>query len=145
MKVQYYVIVLLVLILQNGCMPSDIIQTDEPTVSPTFEKVEPIPSPMTEINPGNTPQELILQAKGQLAKKLSIDVEAIILFNVNAIEWSDASLGCPQAGMTYAQVITPGYQILLEANGQVFTFHTDETNQVILCNARGPDEIFLPP
>ena len=72
-------------------------------------------------------------------------MEAIFLFNANAVEWPDASLGCPQVDVTYAQVITPGYQIQLEANGQVYTFHTDETDQVILCDARGPDEIYLPP
>ena len=145
MKVQYYVIILLGLILQIGCMHQDSLQTDKPPVSPTMEKVEPISPPMTENVPENAPQELVLQAKAQLAKKLGIDVEAIFLFNANAVEWPDASLGCPQANMVYAQVITPGYQIQLEANGQVYTFHTGETDHVILCDARGPDEIYLPP
>ena len=26
--------------------------------------------------------------------------------------WSDASLGCPQPDMGYAQVVTPGYLVL---------------------------------
>ena len=100
---------------------------------------------MTSTMPDQAAQELIFQAKVQLAHKANIDTDEIFLFQVEAVEWPDASLGCPKADMMYAQVITPGYQILLEANGQVYTFHTDETDQVILCDARGPDEIYLPP
>ena len=33
----------------------------------------------------------------------------------------------------YAQVITPGYLITLEANGQQYEYHTNETNVVVLC------------
>jgi hypothetical protein len=49
------------------------------------------------------------------------------------MEWSDASLGCPQEGMMYAQVITPGYLIVLEAQGQTFEYHTDQGTNVVLC------------
>ena len=44
-------------------------------------------------------------------------------FNVissEAVNFSDASLGCPQPGMAYPQVITPGYRVLVEGNGQNF-------------------------
>ncbi|MDP2323379.1 MAG: hypothetical protein Q8N51_05040 [Gammaproteobacteria bacterium] len=35
-------------------------------------------------------------------------------------DFGDASLDCPQPGMAYAQVITPGYQVLIEADGRRF-------------------------
>lgn len=35
-------------------------------------------------------------------------------------DFADASLGCPQPGMAYAQVITPGYQVLIEADSRRF-------------------------
>jgi hypothetical protein len=35
-------------------------------------------------------------------------------------DFPDASLGCPQPGMAYAQVITPGFQVLVEADGRRF-------------------------
>jgi hypothetical protein len=44
-------------------------------------------------------------------------------FNVissEAVNFSDASLGCPQPGMAYPQVITPGYRVLVESGGQSF-------------------------
>ena len=48
------------------------------------------------------------------------------------MEWSDASLGRPQPGMMYAQVITPGYLVVLEADGQQYTYHTDTARFAVL-------------
>jgi hypothetical protein len=142
MKVQYYLKLALVLILLVGCRPSDSTLPGEPAQPPSSTNI-PTTSPSMIPNPAA--QELILQAQKQLAQKLGIDIEDIFLFSVEAVEWPDASLGCPQTSLSYAQVVTPGYRILLEANGQVYTFHTDKTDQMILCSARGPDEIYLPP
>jgi len=47
--------------------------------------------------------------------------------------------------MSYAQVETPGYMILLEAGGQSYNYHTDAIETVVLCDAKAPGEIFLPP
>ena len=63
-------------------------------------------------------------AVADLAKQLGIATESITVRSVEAVEWSDASLGCPEPGMMYAQVITPGYRIVLEANGQSYEYHT---------------------
>ena len=44
-------------------------------------------------------------------------------FNVissEAVNFSDASLGCPQPGMAYPQVITPGYRVLVEGDGRSY-------------------------
>ena len=57
----------------------------------------------------------------------------VTLVSMEATDWSDASLGCPQEGMMYAQVITPGYLMVLEADGQQYTYHTDQNTSVTLC------------
>lgn len=148
MKKPPYLLITLILALLVGCRPVDDYLTNEPASPSTPVNdagTDTMQPPMTSSTPEPVARELLLQAKEQLAKKLGISVEEIFLFSVEAVEWPDASLGCPQTGMAYAQVITPGYQILLEANGQVYSFHTDEANLVVLCSARGPDEIYLPP
>jgi hypothetical protein len=68
-----------------------------------------------------------------LAAKLSIPIPDITVVSVEAVEWRDASLGCPQPGMAYAQVITPGYLIVLEAGGKTYEYHAGQ-RQAILCN-----------
>ena len=54
-------------------------------------------------------------------------------------EFPDASLGVPEPGAVYAQVITPGYVIDLTAAGQTYRYHAagervvavpDETSQL---------------
>jgi hypothetical protein len=49
------------------------------------------------------------------------------------VDWSDTSLGCPEPGMMYAQVITPGFLVMIEAEGQQYEYHTDESRFVVLC------------
>jgi hypothetical protein len=72
-------------------------------------------------------------AKEDLAQRLGLAVGQIQLVSVEVVEWSDTSLGCPQPGMMYAQVITPGYRVVLEAEGQRYEYHTDTGNYVVLC------------
>lgn len=79
-----------------------------------------------------TLQKLIAEARADLSKRANVPDSAITVVSVEPTEWSDASLGCPQAGMMYAQVVTPGYLIVLEANGQTYDYHTSNT-QVMYC------------
>jgi len=63
---------------------------------------------------------------------------------VKAVTWSDTSLGYPQEGMEYAQVITEGYQILLEVEDQLYEYHTDNKNVVVLCAFAPSNEVDIP-
>jgi hypothetical protein len=47
--------------------------------------------------------------------------------------------------MMYAQVITPGYLIVLEAMGQTYDYRTDENSSVVLCQDDGSDVLPLMP
>ena len=37
--------------------------------------------------------------------------------------WPDASLGCPEPGMMYAQVLTPGILVVLSYGGELHRYH----------------------
>lgn len=62
-----------------------------------------------------------------LAKHLDVAVEAVTLISSEAVDWSDACLGIQQSGQVCAQVITPGYRLVFEVNGQQYEVHTDQT------------------
>lgn len=50
-------------------------------------------------------------------------------------EYSDASLGCPQEGQGYAQVITRGYRFTLDYNGVTYDYRISQTdNSLVLCS-----------
>lgn len=99
------------------------------TQGPREETVAVSPTIPAPSNP--TLQKLVAQAKEDLARRLSIKVEEIGLVEAKAVEWPDTSLGCPQPGMMYAQVITPGFRVVLEAEAKTYEYHTDQTRSIL--------------
>lgn len=108
---------------------------------PTLETT-PVP-PFAEIPPEAQP--LIDLAVQMLVRKTGIPPDQIHVLQVTAVTWRDASLGCPKPGVDYIRLETPGYNILLEARGNTYPFHTDLTNRVVQCASKPPGDIFLPP
>jgi hypothetical protein len=53
------------------------------------------------------------QARTALAERLQVEVEEIEVLEVEAAEWPNAALGCPEKGKVYAQVLTSGYRVQL--------------------------------
>ena len=64
------------------------------------------------------------QARQVLAERLSAPVDSLALVSDEPVSWSDASLGCPEEGMMYAQVITPGHRITFSYQGEQYEVHT---------------------
>ena len=64
-------------------------------------------------------------AKQDLSGLLNIPVENIRLVKEEAVEWPDTSLGYPEKGMMYNQVITPGFKIILKAGDKLYEYHSD--------------------
>ena len=118
------------------------IQSDSPqslpesretqSLTPTLSKEYPTMVPVTP--PDAASEMMIALVKQHLAQKLGIPVEQIVLAGIKPVVWRDASLGCPKPGIDYIQVETPGYNILLEATGNSYRYHTDETRRFVQCN-----------
>ena len=77
--------------------------------------------------------EMVRRAVAQLATDKSIPESQVEVVAFELTEWPDSSLGCPEPGRAYLTVITPGYRIILRANGTDFEYHTNEKNMVIRC------------
>ena len=58
--------------------------------------------------------------------------------SVEAVEWPDTSLGCPEPGMMYAQVITAGYRIVLALGEQDYVYHAS-ASRAVFCPQDGGD------
>ena len=80
------------------------------------------------------PKHLVRLARQDLARRLGLKAEAVKVVSLEGVEWRDTSLGCPKPGMMYAQVITPGFKVVLKAEGKTYEYHTDRGSQVILCD-----------
>jgi hypothetical protein len=83
----------------------------------------------------------------------TITFETVAAFEWAAWEFADASLGCPRPGQTYAQVITPGYQFLLNYADMTYDYRVPQgaetVNSAVLCDSYPaqplePDEMPTP-
>jgi len=59
------------------------------------------------------------RARRVLAERLEVPADSFELVSVERSEWGDTSLGCPEKGMVYAQVVTSGYRVLLRLDDKV--------------------------
>jgi hypothetical protein len=66
---------------------------------------------------------LTTRAVADLSKELGIPLANIKVASTEAVEWSDGSLGCPEPGTSYVQVITPGYRIVLQVGDMPYEYH----------------------
>jgi len=69
----------------------------------------------------------VQEAQNFLSESLGVDVTQVQVIKVEDMEWPDACLGLPASGEVCAQVITPGFRITFEVNGQTYILHTDES------------------
>lgn len=116
-----------------------------PTVllSPTLVPIVP-PTPTQGVRsemsgtPTPTPsnleaEQIVLQAKQDLAKQLTISVDQISLVEAQEVTWPDSSLGCPQLGMMYTQVLVDGYLIRLRVGDRIYEYHSGGNRPPFLC------------
>lgn len=82
-------------------------------------------------------EKAVAAAKADFMGRLGVGEEAILVKSVEEVQWPDSSLGCPQPGRMYLQVITPGFRVVLMANDQDYEYHTSFTH-VVLCSSRLP-------
>jgi hypothetical protein len=92
-----------------------------------------------------SPQQAIVgQARADLAEKLEIRENEIAVDSVEETTFPDASLGVPQPGQSYAQVVTPGYVIKLIVGDTVYEYHATD-DRAVLASGEGNtgDEILV--
>ncbi|RMH79203.1 MAG: hypothetical protein D6683_06565, partial [Actinomyces sp.] len=73
------------------------------------------------------------EARADLADRLGIDADTIVVRTAVLVVWPDASLGCPDPKQEYAQVPTDGSIIELEAQGRTWRYHTGGRQGPFLC------------
>jgi hypothetical protein len=107
-----------------------------PTPAEPEQGESPLPQPETSpiATPSDPVADVVAAASEYLAGELGIssqDVEPVLL---EPVEWPDTSLGCPEPGKAYAQVITPGYRIVLRVGKKEIELHTDQSAQgAVIC------------
>ena len=132
------------LLFNLGCQinPMDISPSEDSTASPNAEPASTLlpTSPTSESTTSSTSipgeagmQTLIDKAMADLSQRFAIPLNEISLLESTSVVWPDGSLGCPEEGMEYAQVLVPGYLIRLKSGDQEFEYHTSRGTEVVYC------------
>lgn len=143
MRIVVSLITLWVFVLSVGCQANPV-DTETPLENISSPVSPPTQGDTTQMTPSlPTPadgglQSLIETAKADLAQRLAVSVNEIILVEATSVVWPDASLGCPQEGMAYAQVLTPGYLIRLESGNKEFEYHASKGTFITYCENPSP-------
>lgn len=116
---------------------------DDPNYVATRTAVIPTPFPQQEERPmtedpislaeSDPMYDFVNEMKEDLAGRLNTAVSAIDLVTLEAVDWRDGSLGCPQPDMVYLQVITPGYRVQFTVNGKRYSYHTKDNSFFTYC------------
>ncbi|MBM4467889.1 MAG: hypothetical protein FJ014_20460 [Chloroflexi bacterium] len=102
-------------------------------LAPVGCTASPQPTPKA-TPPYGEAQPLVDLAKTDLQERLGVSFDKIAVQSVEATEFPDTSLGVPEPGHMYAQVITPGYVIELVVDGTLYTYHGSGERVVFVPN-----------
>ena len=97
--------IILMMIVISACAPQ-AAATEEPGI------IEEQPTP-THVNVDLTPDK-------------------IKLVSTEAVDWPDSCLGVSTEGIMCSQVVTPGFRVVLEADGKQVEYHTNQDASVIV-------------
>lgn len=106
------------------------VTEQEPTAAPTKTAA---PEATEDVNQTLEREQILTTVQADLAERLGIEQDEIEVVSVESKNWDDTSLGCPEEGEMYAQVITKGLQIILEAEGEQYDYRTDMMGAFKLC------------
>ncbi|HJS29462.1 MAG TPA: hypothetical protein VJ768_07560 [Anaerolineales bacterium] len=117
-----------------GCTGAPPELPDRVTPSPIIHETEPLSATVDEDSSDSDTEILAVQsAIEDLSVQLGVAADAVKVVEVEPVIWPDASLGCPEPGMVYIQILSPGYRVELEAKGSVYVYHTDVEGNAVLC------------
>jgi hypothetical protein len=128
---------LLFTIVTGACRPSSVTST--PTVG-----TPPVPVPVVSpVSSGTTlpgsnespdPQPAVTNALRDAASHLNVGEDQLHVDQVEPRQWPDSALGCPQPGIMYSQIVTPGFLIIISTrNGKRLEYHANARGDVRLC------------
>jgi hypothetical protein len=90
--------------------------------------------PATQVNPdleNALPPDVALNIQNQISQTLGVAVENIQITKVEQMDWPNGCLGLPEGDEVCAEVVTPGWLLTFNINGQEYKYRVDKTGTVI--------------
>jgi hypothetical protein len=112
-----------VLVLAMACAPAA-----QPTPEPT-----PTPETTPMLPQTDLPEAITQPIFEDVTERAGVSLAAIEVVRAEAVTWPDPSLGCPQPGMVYPQVLVDGYWVVLQVDGTEYDYRGSGVGEFILC------------
>lgn len=144
-KLVFVFLMLIVITLLVACSRPTVESGTRPTTSPS-SSTSPLPTaPVSPISPLPVPplaadkaaDEALAALRAEVAEQLDVADKALMIVAAEQVTWPDASLGCPQPDIAYAQVLTPGWRVVfMDDKGRKYDVHTTENHErVVICES----------
>jgi hypothetical protein len=117
----------------GGCGQNPGLPSTPAAATPPQAAVAPVVSPVPGSNLSPEEQQVVAAALQDAATQLGVAASELSLQQIEAREWGDSSLGCPQPGNLYSQIVTPGFLIVINSRGKQLEYHSDTRGRVMLC------------
>ena len=126
----FVVTIILLIALLVACGPGE---TEPGAGEPAATTLPETTEPPAELPETGTPEaeNAADAATAHLAGELGVAEAEIEVVSVEMTEFSDSCLGLGQPNESCLQAVTPGWLVMLSAEGQVYEVHTDETGQQV--------------
>lgn len=88
-------------------------------------------TPPAEPTPLGLPPDVAAAAKRELSDAVDVPVEDIAIVRANQVDWTDTCLELGGPDEFCGQALTPGWRVILEAEGTEYELHTDLGAEVV--------------
>lgn len=81
------------------------------------------------------PDEILEAVVAQVVGETGVSADDVTILRAEPVTWRDGSLGCPQRGVMYIQVLIEGFWVVLQAGEDTYDFRVDNQGNFRLCPA----------
>jgi hypothetical protein len=131
-KVLLATVTLLVLVACDIHASASPMLTGTPHTSNSPALPTSTPTPVSAV-----PQEILDQLLDEAASLAGVPRDQLTIERAEAVTWGDGSLGCPEPGMMYTQVLVDGYWVVIRAGDRTFDFRGSGTSYRLCPPGRG--------
>ena len=109
-------------------------QIAPPTRIPDIETLTPLPAGEP-VSTAQIPRAVRRAVVTDAAKRFNVAESAVVLARAEQLTWSDGSLGCPEPGRMYTQMLVAGFRVVATTGAGALTYHTDSRGIAVTCLA----------
>ena len=86
------------------------------------------------------PREVRRAVVADAAKRFNVAESAVVLTRAEQVTWPDGSLGCPEPGRMYTQMLVEGFRVSARTAEGELIYHTDSRGNVANCASGKPQQ-----